>query len=203
MMPPGPAGGWDTFIIIGDAGYHMADINFCTRCGENVSPEALYCPACGAPIEGRVAADGRTAEQVIEDRLAESRISWILMLLIIYAIPAIVAGLYLIIEKDAVASIMMADQSFSEFMTQYGMSEAQLRTYVGYIGILALVSGLSAAASGFCVYKRTYWIIAVTACAVASFLCIGSIFGFLIGLMVTWMIITSKPLFKDRQPASQ
>ena len=145
MMPPGPAGGWDTFIIIGDAGYHMADINFCTRCGENVSPEALYCPACGTPIEGRVAADGRTAEQVIEDRLAESRVSWILMLLIIYAIPAIVAGLYLIIEKDAVASIMMAEQSFVEFMTQYGMSESQLRTYVGYIGILALVSGLSAA----------------------------------------------------------
>lgn len=181
----------------------MPEINFCTRCGENVSPEALYCPACGAPIEGRAAADGRTPEQVLDARIAESRMYWILMLLIIYAIPAICVGIYLIVNKGAIANILMADQSFSQAMAEYGITADALLNYLNVVGIIALISGISAAVSTALVYKRRYWLVAVSACALASFLCIGSIFGFIIGLIVTWMIFVSKDCFDVQAPPSE
>ena len=97
----------------------MTDTSFCTRCGQRVSEEALYCPACGAPIEGRVdPGTGMTSQQILEDRMDDSRMNFIKVLLLIYGLPVLVIGFYLMLRIDQMTAIFVADDMVKEAMTQ-------------------------------------------------------------------------------------
>ena len=67
----------------------MTDSSFCTKCGQRVSGDAIYCPSCGAPIEGRVdpRLGGMNAQEFMEKQIIDSKVSFNLVLLLIYGLP--------------------------------------------------------------------------------------------------------------------
>ena len=175
----------------------MTDTSFCTRCGERVSEEALYCPSCGCPIEGRVdpKLDGMSVQQFMEKEIIDSKVKFNTMLLLIYGIPVILMGIYMLFRLDQLTSILLADSMVQEAMVQYSLTSADITAALKYMGILITVSGSLALVAAYCVYNRKFWIVAVICTATASVLFTMSIFGLLIGLLVTWSIIGLKPYF--------
>ena len=174
----------------------MTDTSFCTKCGMRVSEEALYCPACGAPIEGRVdQSTGMSAQQAMENQIVSSRMNFITMLLLIYGLPIVIIGICAVISAGHVTSILIVDDMVQEAMAQYSLTEADIKSAITYGGAIFAVSGGLALLSAICVHKRRYWIVAVLGAGAASILCTMSIFGVFIGLMVTWMIVDMKSQF--------
>jgi len=181
----------------------MTDDTFCTQCGNKVSASAQFCEKCGAPVEGRSAFQAREQQVAnLQQSLDDSKISWISFLLIIYAIPALLFGIYYVVDSSGIVNILMSEPSVVQWMQQYNISTADLTNYIRYIGYVVVISGACIMVSFICTVKRVYWKLALVTCLIGSFLCIFSLFGFLIGLMVCWMIYSAKSLYQSSQKPS-
>lgn len=177
----------------------MSEQKFCIKCGSMVSDEAQFCPQCGAAIEGRDAYT-RQKEQMeqMETQYKESRMMWLVFLLAMYAIPALLIGAYYMIESGPFANILVANPDFSNLMNEYGITYDDVKAYIFYAGCLVLVSGAFVLVSLICTVKRISWKIAFITCMIGSFLCIFSVFGFIIGIFVTWMIYGAKDSYNSK-----
>lgn len=171
---------------------------FCTQCGKAVSTEAQYCSECGTPIAGsRAEAERRQALKDYEDMMSENRRMWVMFLMIIYAIPAIIVGVYFVVNAAQFTDILFQNSDFIAWALTYDVTPAMTESMFNYLGYLLIASGACVAIATLCVFKRRYWLVAVVLTLIGSLLFCGSIFGVLIGLMVTWMIYSMRDSFID------
>ena len=189
--------------IIRNPSLAMEQGKFCTGCGTAVEPGMQFCPQCGLVIKGS-AADEEMQERYkqIDVAVSYARRNWLIFLLAVYAIPATIAGIIILVNAGATADSIWASDAFQEWIKSkgYNYTVDDIKNFITYAGAMELVSGLCAAASLACVCMRKYWIVAIITCLVASILCFWSIFGMIIGFIVTWMIFDSRDLFIDQHP---
>ncbi len=163
-----------------------------------------FCPQCGKVVSGS-AADQEFQEQSKEFMavLLESKRIWLMFFLAVYIIPVLIAAIFTLADASNIAASVWASDEFQKWITSHGFNYTQsdIQNYITYAGAMALVSGLSAGVSFFCIYKRRFWIVAVVACILAAILCFWSIFGLIIGFIVAWMIIGARDLFVDQPQA--
>ncbi|MDD2626501.1 MAG: hypothetical protein PHT00_00540 [Candidatus Methanomethylophilus sp.] len=148
-------------------------------------------------MEGSEADLHRKAQaQQLGDMVRESRRTWIMFLLMIYAIPALIWAVYVLTDTSAVANTIWTNADLqSWFASHTEVTYDTIATYITASGVMIAVSGGCALISFICCYLRRYWIVAVAACFLAAFFCISSIFGVIVGIFVGWMIITAKDTF--------
>ena len=72
--------------------------NFCVRCGQNLAPDAKFCPACGTRVPGRNQEQVEEERQAVRD-LAKSRLNWATAMMLIYSIPFMLIGIYLLVDS--------------------------------------------------------------------------------------------------------
>lgn len=165
-----------------------------------------FCPQCGKVVSGS-AADQEIQEQSKEFMavLLESKRIWLMFFLAVYIIPVLIAAIFTLADASNIAASVWASDEFQKWITSHGFNYTQsdIQNYITYAGAMALVSGLSAGVSFFCIYKRRFWIVAVVACILAAILCFWSVFGLIIGFIVAWMIIGARDLFVDQPQAAE
>ncbi len=184
----------------------MEDSKFCTGCGKTLEPGMQFCPQCGMVVSGS-AADEEFKEKQKEfiAILSESRRIWLMFFLAIYAVPVLIISIATLVDASAIANSIWSSTEFQEWISSHGyhITQADVQNYVTYAGSMALASGICALISLICLKVKKYWLVAVATCAAASVLCFWSIFGFIIGILVTWIIITSKELFEETPAATE
>jgi len=177
------------------------DIGFCTSCGAELDPKAVYCPACGIPTTTEAAnkayADGMKA-------LAEIRAFKASLYMVIATIPSLILGIYFLVSADSLAqsAIDVAKDLFGpQYLIDNNITEELMRdTYVasGYalIGIAAI--GLIGAL--MCYKKKMYWIVLMIS-IVVLIAGVTTIVGLIVGILAMWNIMSSKVAFD--QPSTK
>ncbi len=151
---------------------------------------------CGKPVEGRDAAKKQEEDiKQFQKAINESRMNWLVFLLAIYSVPAIIIGIYHAIDASSMATAIWNDQSMSQWLIDHNITLDQLTDYVRYAGVILTASGFMVLISLICTWKRTSWKIAYITCVLGAVLCFFSIFGLIIGLLVSWMIFSAKELY--------
>lgn len=178
----------------------MSEDKFCTKCGKKVPTDAQYCDKCGEPIANSDAYRQREeAYANMEEIAKESRMMWIKFFLIIYAVPAIIMSLYTVANIDWLTEQLVDNADFYDWMVHHDISADDVRTYISTIGYMFLISAIGAIISLIFVFLRKMWILAVIGCMIAAICACFSVFGMLIGFLVTWFIISAKDSF-DEEP---
>lgn len=178
----------------------MDEKKFCTACGRYLEPDMQFCPQCGKVVYGSDAeAQFKAAESNVESTVKDIRRTWLMFFLLIYAVPVILAGIYALVDSSALANSVWESNSFQSWIDDHNLnySHSDVEMYILVIGALVLVSGICALGSSILVYKKQKWLYAVILCLVASLLCFWSIFGMIMGFLVTWLIVDSKDLFEN------
>ncbi len=176
------------------------ETKFCTGCGANLEPGMQFCPKCGKVVSGSEAdADMKENMEEMIKVATEMRRTWLLFLLFVYAIPITISGIIALADASTVTDAIWKSDSFQSWLSSRGFNwtHDDILNYVKYASALMLASGICALLSGILVYKRKLWIASVILCLLAAIFCFWSIFGMLIGFLVTWMLVDAKPLFED------
>ncbi|MBR2255539.1 MAG: zinc-ribbon domain-containing protein [Candidatus Methanomethylophilaceae archaeon] len=176
----------------------MDDSNFCSSCGRKLEAGMQFCPQCGAVVSGSEA-DQRTKEMMGEYReiMTENRRLWLLMLLGVYSIPVIVSAIIILVDAGNLASAVFGNDNFQNWIHSHDLhyTESDIKNYITIAGATGLVSGICVFVSFILTYKRTLWIVAVATCILGAVFCFWSVFGIIIGFLVSWLIIGSKDLY--------
>ena len=184
----------------------MDESKFCSGCGKTLEPGMQFCPQCGMVVSGS-AADEEFKEKQKEFRsfVLESRRTWLVFLLAVYAIPVIVASIIALVDASSTASAIWASSEFQDWIHSHSLNitEQDVKNYITYAAATGLASGLCALISLIFVYLRKKWIIAFIACFAAAILCFWSVFGIIIGFMVAFMIYGSREIFEDQPVAEE
>ena len=178
----------------------MTDKIFCAGCGKELEPDMQFCPKCGRVVTG-----SETEQEIKEQTekfkfvIMESRRLWLMFFLAVYFIPVIIFSIFALIDASNISESIWVSDEFQKWIQTHGFNYTQddIKNYITYASAMALVSGLSAAVSFFCIRIRKHWPVAVGACILAAILCFWSIFGLIVGFIVSWMIIGARDLFVD------
>ena len=167
------------------------DTYFCTKCGSEMRGDMSFCPKCGQVVAGSEA----EARQVNEAKTyaRESALMWIKFLLIIYAVPVIILGIFHICFADSNATELY--NANTQIFIDKGISLEMLKSAFLTSGIMALISGVCAGISLVCVARRKNWLVAFITCIISAILSVWMIIGLFIGLFVAWLIYDVKDTF--------
>lgn len=170
---------------------------FCSNCGAEMRGDMNFCPKCGTVVAG-----SETEKQRMEEMNAmarESGFMWVKFLLIIYAIPVVIAGIVMLVNADANTNLIWNDANFQKWLTEmkYNWDWNYVHSLFVGAGSVALVSGLGATVALVCVYMRKFWVVAFIACIVSTIFSVWIFFiGIFVGIFVTWMIYDLKQFFE-------
>ena len=171
------------------------DLGFCTSCGAELDPNAVYCPACGIPVTTEAAAevyaDGMKA-------LAEMRVFKASLYLAIATIPSLILGIYFLVSADSLAqtALEMAEEMFGhQFIIDNNITEEMLKdTYVTSGYVLTGIAAIGLIGSLLCYKKRMYWVVLIIS-MIVLIAGVTTIVGLIVGILALWNIMSSKPVF--------
>lgn len=177
----------------------MSQDYYCSQCGNKLEPTMQFCPKCGTVIAGSEAhaqmlADQQEAYMAYQD----TRMSLVSFLLAIYAIPAFIFGIIMLIDAEMAANTIWSSIDFQNWLVNHpdvDLSQADIKSYFTWIGGMCTASGVAGIVSMVTIFLRKFWIVATAACFISTVLCIWSLFGFIIGLFVSMMILSAKDYF--------
>ena len=176
------------------------DLGFCTSCGAELDPNAIYCPACGTPASTEAAAE-LYADAITA--VAEIRASKAAIYLAIATIPSLILGIYFLFSAESLAqaALEMAEKTFGhDFIIDNNITEEYLRgLYVTSGWALLGVAALGFLGSVLCYKKKMYWIVLMVT-MVVLIAGVTTIVGLLVGILALWNIMSSKAVF-DRPSA--
>lgn len=124
----------------------------------------------------------------------------LLILVLVYAVPAIVSGIALMISSASLADEIWADPGFRQMMDDYGLvsSRDDVLEVVRYASKMTVISGACAAACAMLVHLGRFRMLATICCGAAALFCFWSVIGMVFGLFMTWRVFRSRPLFTNR-----
>ena len=165
------------------------DTLFCERCGRKLSPQDKFCPECGMMVANDTSSGDALFMEEAFQRM-ESRLNLASFMMLIYAIPLLFVGIYILID-----SATIADTLFSIYQEYAGVTESELDQYVKWVGYTCLASGVMGTVSAALCYKRCAFWAALFTCILSTFT---GVFGFLalmLGMISFWLILSGKPVF--------
>jgi len=178
----------------------MTDKKFCTKCGAELPINAQFCSSCGQVVAGTAAdAKFRQNEAEFEEIMKINSSTWVSFMIGIYAIFAIIGALAGLLQAGTLASTIFNSPEFQQYIKSLGwvVTQQDVLNYITWFGYMMLASGILAAISAVLVKKRIKWMVAVACCLLAAVLCVWSILGFILGLLVCWCVIGLRECFID------
>lgn len=197
----------------------MTDENygFCPHCGENLKSDAVYCPACGTVLN-QEAANTQVNAYNTGNKSLKGKLLAAFVLLVVYALFSLIgAGSFLTFNEASFeamneACVEIFGKTFIDFMAEagYTITEESFLHEAFLLGITELVSAVLAGVSAFFCYSRKKHLLAVGFCVASSIVVLisgflapvlmsipGGIIQMLIGLLVAYLIFSSKAQFSD------
>ena len=170
-----------------------ADLNFCPVCGKELRHGTAYCTACGSYTYDPAAAKTNTAYV----NAGASNAMFAGVLILIYASLLIVAGLYIYMIADDVASMVMSDPSFTDILTSAGavITEAELASLVRTAGMIPIIAGAAGVAAGVLALMRKQWTLTAVLCIVSALLGCLIILPVIMGIAAFVMLRKARPAF--------
>jgi hypothetical protein len=171
---------------------------FCSQCGVALGTNTKYCPECGVRVPGR------SPEQVAEEKEAiraslKARLMWSGVFMLIVAIPMLCAGIYRLVDVDSIINLVLNDPYWSQLVANYGMSESEVRSIIENFGYAALASGIFGLIVAATCFMRRFYFVALLACMMSALFGTAGFFGLILGLIVFWMILSSRYGFKEHE----
>jgi len=182
----------------------MDESKFCSACGRTLEPGMQFCPQCGKVVSGSASdKDMKQQEKEFIATMNEGRRMWLVFIVGIYAIPALILGIFALLDAGNIANMIWSDTEFQKWITTHGYKYtlSDIQNYVTYATALMTASGACALGTMVLLYLRKMWIAAVILCFIAAFLCFWSIFGVILGIFVAWTIFESRDVFEDAPPS--
>jgi predicted nucleic acid-binding Zn ribbon protein len=171
-------------------------MEFCSKCGAKLRDSAVFCPECGAPIAGGSVVQSVRNEinDSYKKKAMTERLMWISIFLGVFVFFSVIMGAYCALDVNAIIDALKSDpEVWAEVLTYY--TEAEIRSAFVFGGYYLLSAGIVGAISlVFCIIKK-FWIIALIMCLLASLIMLPTVLGFVIGLVVTYLLYTAKPAF--------
>lgn len=158
-------------------------IDFCTACGATVGENSLFCPSCGAPIEGR---GGEEAIREAYKEVSYRNVVWVGIFLLAASIPSIVMGLYMIIDNTAAAQIMI------DIYDMVNINASDMAELIRDTGIIPLAVGLLGVAGAVLCFMHRYWWAVLVITIVVLFVGVSSLIGTFLGFLALWFVLSSR-----------
>ena len=200
----------------------MVDENygFCPHCGENLKSDAVYCPACGTVLRQEAAQQQYHSYANYGGKTPMSGAFLVaFIMLVLYAVLELFSSASLLTFNsemyDTLDQILLesSGMTLSEiFYDSLGVTvtKEQFLNEMFVLGLTGVVSAILAGISAFLCFKRKGHKYAVALCvlsAVVYFIgcclapvtsgAMSGIFSLLIGLLVAYLIYSSKRFFTD------
>lgn len=170
----------------------------CAECGAEVPADGDFCTRCGSKYSNSPDQENMRSElRKMEEEAEESRINLVLILLVVYAIPATIFGLSSLIFSKQFADMVWSTESARQILIDGGVTFDMLKDYLIATSILVLGGGVLTAASAVLTYKRKKWLIAFICCLTATIFGVTTLFALLVGILVSFMLYRCKNQFED------
>lgn len=140
-------------------------------------------------VPGRTTEEDKAEAEAVNSLLSK-RLNIAVALILIYSIPLLLLGLYILIDASTIS-----DALFPTYEEHFGYTHDEMDLLVewtGYTCIISSVLGIVAAALSY--KRRAYWV-AVFLCIVSMFTGVLGLLALFMGMVAFWLILTSKPLF--------
>lgn len=177
-------------------------IGFCTHCGARLQESVTFCPECGVPIAG-ASNDGVQKNAFIEDsKVAEARrrLVWITVMLGLFTAAVLVIGTYMAFGAQTIIDTIKVDPKMWEsLIAQTGWNESMIHDALVMAGYYFIAGGVLGAISTICCGIRRIWYVAFISSLFASLLMWSTVIGLIVGLLVTYMLYTSRSAFLDNR----
>ncbi len=177
----------------------MADSqNFCRHCGQTLAANSRFCAACGTRVPGRNQEEVEQEKKMVRDAAA-TQLRWASNLMLIYSIPFLIAGLYVLLSIDSLVDMMMNDATVRDYLDYYGLTSDDLYSYFEYAGYAYIVSSICGLGSAILCRKRTKYWAAAGLCIVSVLLGVAGFLALFLGLIAFWMIISGRMCFIEHE----
>lgn len=178
-------------------------IRYCNECGNELQPDETFCPQCGAIYREEDDAKWEAEEAAAPPADATPTLIMTGVLLWAWAVMSLVEGAVALAIPDylvSAAQSTVSDPTLIGYATWDAYREA-----LEYSGVIYLVSGALAAASGTLTVLRRFWTPAVVLCGASSVTVLAliyfgdytSILMALCGGCVAYTLFTQDFCFKD------
>ena len=180
---------------------------FCTHCGQRITKDTVYCPSCGTQVSDMggepVYSNGNNyrARPTVD---MSPRLKFLAILFTITAVYYLVSGIINLMSVDSTIetykSLGMWDTIVDYFNTTMNMDEQEtedfLKTIITATAIANIVMGALVGVAAFCSFAKKNWTIGLVCCIIATIISSMSIFGLIVGIIVTYLYSTTKPCFQ-------
>ena len=173
----------------------MDDINFCPACGRNVSPGTEFCPACGMRLSG----PAEVSVTAVTEKKGRDRINIAVALILLYSVPLIFLGLYVLVNAAAIAEMLFKfyeDTPVYSVLTEYYTVET-MTAFLKQTAAAAIAGGAAGITSAVLALKRRLWAPTILLCLMSAGIAIMSLIGLVMGLIAFWLLYKAKPAFAD------
>ena len=182
---------------------------FCTHCGQRITKDTVFCPSCGTQVSdmGGEPTYGNGSNNNDRGPTAEaldSRLKFLAILMVITAVYYVLSAISNLLTIDATIDLYkdlgMWDQIVDSFNQMFGMNEQEtedfIRTMTIVTSIMSLVMGALIGVGSYCSFSKKKWKLGLICLIIATVLASSSIFGLVIGVIVTYLYSTTKPCFQ-------
>ena len=174
----------------------MDNQNFCVQCGELLAPEAKFCPACGTRVPGRNPEQVEAEKQAVRD-VMKSRLNWAIALMLIYSVPFLIIGIYISVDLDGLANMIMTDPMYADIVDYYGLTYDEVHDVFQVAGYAYILSSLCGIVASVLCWKRSMYWVALILCIVSMFTGAMGLFALFMGMFAFWTILTSRLAFNE------
>jgi hypothetical protein len=166
---------------------------FCIKCGQELPQGATFCPECGYKVGDAInyMNNGPTKKPV--------NLSTITILILIYAVFAILTGLfcaYIALQADVILDLMreMAPDEYQQLIDM-GVTAEMMAYIYALPAIMMTISGVFAVLSGYLVDKRKNNQMAFLFCILASITSFPLIITLVVGVIIAVKIKDAEEQF--------
>lgn len=171
-------------------------MEFCSKCGAKLRESATFCPECGASVAGGsvVQSVRNEIKDSYKKKAMTERLMWISIFIGVFVFFSVIMGAYCAFGINAIMETLRSNPDvWGEILTYY--TEAEIKNAFVFGGYYLLSAGIVGAISLILCITKRFWIIALITCLLASFIMLPTVLGFIIGLVVTYLLYTARPAF--------
>ncbi len=181
--------------------------SFCVHCGAELEPGSAVCKACGTPAGGVSEQPGNPYESM-EVAEANSRLTVVAVCCTIYAVLALITGIYVIVASDQLVNQFVSSEAWPDLVQQFidrgiatdaAGAESYLRNLFSLSGYFSILLAITAAIPAVTSFTKKGYIVGLIALIVCTVLSTTFILGLIIGIIIIIMYCKSRPAFIAQQ----
>lgn len=176
---------------------------FCVHCGAELEPGSAVCKACGTPVGGVPEQPGNPYASM-EVAEANSRLTIVGIFCALYAVIALITGIYILMATDQVLNQLTSDPSWPDVVQQiidagHAKDSAEveniMRSFFSGSGYLSIIIAITSAIPAVTSFTKKGYVIGLIALIVCTILSTSFIIGLIVGIIIIVLYCKAKPAF--------